>query len=428
MLFLAVRSTSSLNLFSLSPRVMAWDDNTWIVDLTPCLSYWQVKAKSEDITSYLTSILGEDAHCYYSNHPWRAILGLESGKPLDVSWEVWWQEAKQYVNIKSSLTLKEISKFKNDLLRMQRMISRLTVRTPKELITAHPTAIKTRFGTILEELWEWTFCPHDNLFFSTGFPWIGIKPEDPPQVLRHLENPVHDWSHIKDLLLEDFDRLAQLTTNKALTIAWTLTLYDLSTRSSLISFRHPHPLNRELGHHKTALLQARYAYEDLSRHEVCEFEAAFLITGWTLALTSSLEVSPWNDLYFDDQDSTSPGSLVEIENSVKVPLKTYHLSPDWTPEDSYTQASNQQDASPISPSLLITGKSRPLYLYQKPTAITDTSQLKKASFSERSMRKWWAEPSEDTVRDYYHVIDKKNRHLWTYRQQSGAWFIQGLFG
>ncbi len=433
MLILAIKCQGTPNLFQISPKIMHWHKQIWLVDLTPCLSYWQTISQRDDIIPWikdmLPSICGDDVQSYHHHHPWLAILGLksESYDPFLISWDLWRETAEEYVAIKPAASVHDKQTFRRDLERMQRMVSRLTLKNPAELRTAHPTAIRTRFGSILEQLWEWTFIDIRSQFFTTGFPWVGMKDEEPPHISRHLEQPIQTWDDIAPWLTEDLDFLCNLINHKVLTLTWDLLLYDLTTKSVEINFRHPHHLHREKGHHKTALAQALYSYERTAHAAHTDYPASTLITGWNLKMTHGIATTPWSHLYFDDQDAIAQTSLLALENRVKVPLEHYQMTADWTPEDSY-RTTDQKTVPKATPSLLITAKERPLYLYQTPQPVSGQLLVKKTAFTERTMRKWWNEEPTDLTRDYYQVIDHKKRHLWAYREKAGTWVIQGLFG
>ena len=82
--FLGVRHPDADHawLRSLSPRVMQWSDDIWIMDLMPCLSYWKRQAARRNINpvSLIETVLRAGSPQAWTGvlafHPWQAVFML----------------------------------------------------------------------------------------------------------------------------------------------------------------------------------------------------------------------------------------------------------------------------------------------------------------------------------------------------------------
>ena len=48
---------------ALTPCMMSWDDGCWILDLTPCLSYWRLEMTPTPCTPLCRGLSADGDHC-----------------------------------------------------------------------------------------------------------------------------------------------------------------------------------------------------------------------------------------------------------------------------------------------------------------------------------------------------------------------------
>ena len=453
----------------LSPRLMSWHrDTCWLVDLSPCLGYWRSIAarRGSDLQELLHGMLremlpGDDErpgfYAATAPCPWQALLLLEVLQERDLpgfadrhsfmgsalyqrlSWDGWWrQTAAMAVSLKAA----GLRRFHPDVFRrqsvlMQKAVSRLSLPGPGA-IRFSPEQIRRRFGSIMARLWEQAFFDREEPAPADFFPWQGHREALPPFSKRHADWPLSQWQHIEPLLREDLNRLCRhedFRSDERITgLEWRLTLQDLATLHVPVLFRHPHRLHGEIPHQSTALLQARYSFD----RETARFMAASgheptdpppVVISWQLTASERLLPAPATADIFRDPGQGEEEDFLRLENKLAVPLRSYAGNDDWLPEDSFDEAGDQQPAPSGHQTLLQSG--RPLFIYDKPRPLQTGGRSTLRRFSERTMHKWWREQPRDTAvplqRDYYRLFDDRQRNLWVFRDNTGQWFLHGLY-
>jgi len=316
------------SLMALSPRIMHWHDNVWLVDLQVSASYWRVQALQQDcdvmdiVRSILTHTIASDEGFYraaLADHPWQAILLFEAmehrslagllkleapfGASVyrEISWATWWSSSLNFAK-HCELTQLEKRKFNGGQFRsrcsqMQKAMKRLGIKTPWGLSEMDPMQIKRRFGKAMHDLCQWSFRKSDNFSNHVNdhvndhilanncfhgfalqrnlfgqecdFPWVTFTSPEQPKVSRHLDFPLTEWEQISPILCSDLDRLCNLDEfrvgERIVSLEWRIVFQDLSYLVIPIKFRHPHSLHNEMTRHCTALLQALYAFESSLR-------------------------------------------------------------------------------------------------------------------------------------------------------------------
>lgn len=491
------------NLQALSPRFMRWGNDFWILDLSVCSSYWRVRAKAarcdvlELVRSLLKEMFGDIVRSALADHPWPALLlagqmrarrltGLITckspfGEALlrEISWDLFWKVADQLADHWERIGTKRFQPvaYRRQREQMKRAVQRLGMHTPWQMNGISSDAMRKRFGAAIRDIWDWTFPANGgaqkddaagnmkSLFaanldqdrmFSTGFPWQGYVLESLPCVVRHLEVPVCEWSHIEALLREDLDRLCALSSwlagERVVSLEWRLIIRDMTHHIVPILFRHPHSLHPEKGCHKTALLQALYSFDNNMPRQDQGYEELFNgyevpvmpVCGWELVIKERLTIPPQSASLFGEfatvdwnsERGTEDFAMMRLENCLPISLSSYGIFADWTPEGSFierrflrsAQDDNYQERS--RGSLLAVAKARPLYMYRQPEIFDHNGQSSQRDFRERTMDKWWSQERADATfqRDYYRLIDREQNRLWVFRDDKGHWFKHGIYG
>ncbi len=532
-----------------SPRLMMWNDASspkdtcvWIFDITRCHSYWQIQATQAGLSLYelflkaLNKICGEsNFQATLGDHPWRGILLLKhmQSKQLkglldyrlsfsramiqQVSWPTWWEsisELETHLSRSNFRNYKQAS-FKRHCLQMKRAAERMNLRSPYELKAANSSGIQRRFGGLLQSIWRWSFLVYDcentsantairhqaSLFaeqikdHDTGeFPWTDFEFKSLPQIKTNLDYGLREWQQIEPILREDFDRLCRSANwterDKLVSLEWRLAFDDMTSHPVSLQFRHPHCLHREMGHHRTALLQAYYSFSSDHRarmasarqgseslrslagnhHHTGAMIGPFQnptnktsappdrgdniryiqtsdrppnIIGWELLVTQVLVTPPFmTDLF--GTGNCQAQELIDLENRIGVPLESYALRSDWQPENSYQRTSHLadqelSDETELYQSVTAAARLRPLFYYAQPQACQRDGQSSAWQFLERTMSKWWnLSPPNGTKtmsstnkiaaqRDYYRMLNHKNQALWVFKDSHGNWYTHGIF-
>lgn len=478
----------------LSPRVMLWQNSNtqtdneadhapiWLIDITPCLSYWQSQARALNIPverlwqTILDQALNPsndpNAAPYQlvaAPHPWQAILLLQMMKERELSgyldqqapigqsifqtltWSAWWHCLEQIEP--HLLTERDRAQLRRNRRKMALSMQRLGLKKPLDMKQVESAAMGRRFGSILQNIWAWTIIGIRERLNTTAtpaaahehsllFPWQSWTWGEVPQVTRHLDFPLIIWDHMEPLLQEDFNRLCQGTAlvpgERVVGLEWRLVLHDLTVLVIPVLFRHPHRLHDEAPHHRTALLQTRYRFDDVVRklHDSLGSDITLpSIISWHLAITHKLRLPPQMINIFAD-GSNQEATLLELDNMLPIPLKKYELTPTWQPEYAFAEegsvisplgiAATQELRDVMQHSLLTAARHRPLYLATTPQPWEPSNEgAGQWQFTERLMTRWWdGEPK----RDYYQVVNHHHQKLWVYQdREKHKWYCQGFF-
>ena len=322
-LYLAINQSDipPKHLRSLTPRVMLWNEDTWLMDLAPCLSYWQAKAKMTDRSllelcqEVLKPLTSDSPRVGVAPHPWQAILlvhilkekslkgfinyASSFGRSLfqQLSWEIWWActlEARDHL-VKAGQKKVTLKNLNREIRLMQRAIQKLRLQQPKDLNHISALGIKRRFGPTISTLWEWAFPQEIHRGgepFGSDFPFLPFQFSQRPQEKRNLDFPLMDWDHMEPLLQHDLNRLCQhpsySTGDLVTSLEWCLVLQDMSELPISILFRHPHDLRRNSPLQQAALLQAFYNFEASSQQHFQHYNDAEIppppVVSWKLTM------------------------------------------------------------------------------------------------------------------------------------------------
>lgn len=189
---------------ALTPRLMKWssdqEQDVWLLDMRPVSSYWNLQARrrSESLFETLRHVLDlaqkksptphQTVHGVAAATPWIALLlalhmrerqlpgYINAADPathsfaLNMFKDITWDTLLMCVSrLGEHFRNKKRRHFHEDSLRKQcsqilQAAKRLGMHTPWMMRTMEPAAIRRRFGSTLQEVWEWTF--GQNSFFA----------------------------------------------------------------------------------------------------------------------------------------------------------------------------------------------------------------------------------------------------------------------
>ena len=350
-----------------------------------------------------------------------------------MSWDVWWYCAKNFITHFSKQSAAR-TKHNQHLKSMQRAIMRLQLPSPWLLSSLPEKSVQRRFGSLIQSLVTYAFSQSESPDLIR-FPWKNYEITEKPTRARNLDFPLMDWNHIEPLLQEDLNYLCFLDSFKKgeriIELEWRIVLYDLNFLSIPILFRHPHYLHKDLPHQRTALLQIQYAFEKELKENFSDEDQHMAIVSWQISIEKKLGILPQILDIFNERDDDVT-ALTELENQLPIKLFSYDLIHDWVPENSFistqrpTTIDSQGDSNQADNSIKALGKSRPLFLYTEPKSLDHKGKSGLWKFSERTMNKWWL-TQIGTQRDYYRYMSEKQQ-LWVFQDNSGKWYIHGIFG
>ena len=485
-LFLGIRTDVSDGgqFLSLTPKVMKWSEDTYLLDLTSVHLYWSQLAREVGLSfvEYLSSILSElttaNTTVTLASHPWHALLLLcvaadrptlnfldaqsHLGRKLlqDTTWSHWISRCHELRDHFMEYSGKDAF---GSLLSLSKTINRLQFTHVSQMSDIDSPAMHRRFGKLAATAWRWTWSSsqsektnHSNqssLFektdqktFGDDFPWLNIAVKESPYVSRYIETHLRHWDHISPLLSEDLDKLCNLTcwtsNERVVSLEWVLSFSCSPSLRIPVLFRHPHSLHRESGHHKTALLQAFHCWQSANSSQKKPEKAGDTyisddsITDWTLTVRDRLMIDPQVRSIFKDDLSQDSSKLQRLENSLPVPLIEYCTSDHYCPEYSFEQQTHIQRE--ITSKMIAfdniakiaTHQRRPLFIYQNPQKPQDQDQSSGLIFSERVATTWWSKESvnTNTCRDYYIRMTDDGLLQWVFQNDDGTFRVHGIYG
>ena len=492
-----IPSFDPAKLEALTPSLMRWSEDVWILDMGLSLSYWWARAREQnlEVTTLWRMILqrlycGEGSGDRSGNgggdgesgggdkspvvtygaavaaHPWRALLLLRHMREkalngltdydsplgrrmfLEISWRSWLRTAKEIVPHCQKAGHKRLGSFPRCVGQLRRAVKRLRIEQPMKLRSASAGSMRRRFGSLVGELWAWTWggtLDDGNTTTASdqspnwwgdgtaagagpgsggkakdrpgnGFPWQAYQFRAPPVIRRNLDFTIWQWDQMAPLLQEDFNRFCTMDKGldereHVLKVLWRLFPTTGPVIELELGFRNPHNLHRDAPTQRTALAQSLFRYSSLAGHQTvvipiaggkttCDIPAPIGVVAWELTITEKIILPPVVRALFNDQGSDSQ-SLAALENLLPMPLRRYDLRRDWVPESSYgaTGVSAEdkcgrgaaEEIRDLTFSAL--GEFRPLFIFEQPQPMGDNGVLTdrgmRGVFLERTMEKWW---------------------------------------
>ena len=461
--YVAIYSVQNIeNPFVLSPVSMQWSEQIVLNRLRDCETFWQLQKQTMggDLGALFEAVLshhyGDDFVAVFAGHPWQCLLYLgyqlqqkSSGiyflqsrlnrnvyESLD--WQVWFSCQRTLENHLQAINARgfNAARFRSRQAQLKRFIGRIGLAGPFDLKQADYQAFSRRFETWLANIWHWTMSPAEDL---RGFPWVMVKKPENPSRSRDLEYPVNQWSVVEVLLREDFLRLSELFVSDDQEhinrMSWQVVLFNQQAIEVTLSFRHPYSLHRDAPDFKTALLQARYIYDDLirnlqARDKDLDLPETMPIIAWHIEVCERFSLPPviW-DLFGNDSIDVPRQALFHLQNKLPVAIESYCTVNSFYPEESFRGMSLDENlwGEPGQTQWSSQSIHRPLFYYQSAQAIKKP-EGNRFKFLERCASHWWQNNDCQAInRDYYQLKGEQGRVSWIYRDSDGNWFKQGEY-
>ena len=466
--------TEAKNLFCLTPHIMQWKDNTWILDLKPVLNYWHRQARKTDLSlrdlfeKMLYLHFSEGFSAVFSDHPWQGLLLLKSlrrsgfqqtvhsdglfGQKLfqNLRWEEWYQTLEELSEHMDDLGQSNLSyRLPSHIKQMKTTMERLKVSRPEQVKSACPNSMEKRFGPLIRRAWCWSFKSQkdstlqlslfDRFEGRESFPWVSYEWSETRKVERLLEFACSSWDVIEPMLLQDLKKLAGSTFECELIqqMDWCLTLEDMTTLLIPIHFRNPYSLKQDAQNDfKTARNQAYYAFESYLKTKIKEqgeaeyveyhFQVPFV--AWHVGITNTLVLTTETLSLLKNHSQTQKShQLVDLENKLPLEVEHYQLTPNYHMREDYTKE-EQQHSSPQEIPLHNWEEAaykRPLFLFKQEKQTEAPKKYRR--FLERLSLPWWRTEEPESYRQDLYEGFGEDKKLSLVGEVGGRWFAYGHF-
>jgi hypothetical protein len=484
--------------FVLSPNVMLWCDDILLCKVDDCEQFWlaQQQKCQRDLNELFDQLLnyhfGADYLAVFGNHPWQCLVYLDyqinqqtSAREVQrcsflqsllnrniyklLDWKFWFAPQKTLAHHLEQSKAKQFNavSFRSKQAQLKRFINRLGLTSPYDLQQADVHAITRRFDVWAGKIWQWTFPKSTSVQSPNvpasrshsarpdsanapdlqGFPWIPFAEPLRPTVSRELEYPLNQWTHIKPLLCEDFEKLClqfEGNANEHINrMLWKITLFNDEVIEVELSFRHPYSLHRELPEFETAMYQAWYVYDDLmrklqSRDKDLDLPESMPLVDWSIEVCERIQLPPvlWDLFGHESFDHTEKQisniklqDIRELQNKLPTMIEAYHCEANFCPEQSFEIApiGSAPDTDFDHFQWSSSSNQRPLFYHPESQQI-DTPSIQPHQFLERCASRWWlvGDPINQN-KDYYVLKDSEGHASWVYRDGDGGWYKQGEY-
>lgn len=438
-------------LLALSPYLMEWKKNLFIIDLFAVSTYWQ--KKSQNPLPIWQNFLEEKLKNFDAilcPHPFQGICFfniLKSSFSNQIynfekeakTWQLlkWehlqeelfilarhWQENKNLESFK-------LARFHRHVREMDFAISRLQLKKLHEIKAANKEAMHRRFGHEISLIWNWLFKEPEKdpgLFFELcrlqNFPWRQWQKEPQPCIHRYLDQALASWQELEPFLILDWQKLgAELGIHtRLISFSWNITFYSLKSLAVKVHFRKPQKCDdKSLA---GFLTQTKIAYEkaldlNFDLKERLDYLADFSIIAWKISFTDTLELQESFAHFLEGENAANERRIEHIENQLHIPLARYRLVADFLPESSFNQLGLSEELC-SNELFCIAAKHRPLFYFENKLPLKTAPKAMDLIFLERISL-------FDHFRDYF--LEKCGSKLrWLYRDQNQDWFEQGVYG
>lgn len=464
-----VQSVHDDDLFCLTPHVMRWSSQVYVMDLASCSHYWKQQAQGAKLEllqlyeNIIARVFGATGLAVFCDHPWRGLCFSEHLQQQGISgcqylgnrfhqqryrhlpWRCWFETLAHLGEHLHALKAAQFYApvFKRKTAQLQRFVQRLELHGPYELAQADVQAISRRYSGWIARAWGWSFQPAPGATDGTdamhGFPWRPLHLREPIGCKRHLDYPVSQWDVVAPLLKDDLARLCEqpgwMRGDKINHIDWTITLFNMRRLRVAISFRHPYSLHAEAPHFKAALYQAYYAYEAMMRSLVqrdtdLDLPEDIPFVSWQLDVGHCLRLpQKVLDLFPEQLPDAAWQQIIDLQNCLPCDIEHYAIRPDFLPEQLFNdQSIGERAGYDFSLHQWWRGLSqRPLFYYPQPLPI-EAPAASRLRFIERTADNWWRNgDTQDALRDYYVLENGQGRMCWVFRNHAGEWYQHGLY-
>jgi hypothetical protein len=446
------KANEAIHLTGISPDIMAWNSETWLLSLKSVESYWRSVA-GEDLVQTLRALLDKmldqetlphigRASCYratYAHNPWRALLlhrnmeerhinglvGETSQMALklftQIRWDQLWTLGREvcshFCEIKQKSESKKLEKVLN---LMESSFAGLGLKYPGSLSNLPHTQIERRFSDWGMRLWEWTWWSPEKDIKQAYFPWKTWESPKLYEVFHDLEEDINQWNLVEEKLRLDLVKLANALPSylRVLEMNWCVDLDQDTQLIVPILFRSPMNLSLDLPDSKVILKQIYHGFWGTLDSSIEKNDDKLGLKSWYLKVTKYVLARQELKSLFSDTDRSHEVEI--LSNRLIVPLLRFELSDDPWPEFSFKPAKIKESVTHHTD---FRSLDRPLFLWKTPVP---AKEPKTKRFLERVSNRWWEKGSFGR-RDYYSSRDLEGQFHWMFKDQEGFWYQHGIF-
>lgn len=453
----------SENRFFLSPEIMHWRDDIWIIDLGRTQRYWLAQALNEEksILEILEEKIYENKIPYQKwiqcSHPWQGLFLLEhlpdqsalydfkssfcQNRAKEIPWEHWLKESETLLlYLESHLKASRLQRFQSKKAQLLRAMDRLGLESVYDIKEADSSSMQKRFGFWVSKLWEWTFPEKEEelpLFQSfkdlNEFVWVPEKPRTFPIRHRALDYSVEQWDSLSPFLQEDFDYLKRKFFSQKkqsiCEIEWTLELYNGTSIPLKVSFRNPYAIFSDAPDFAIALAQSKYQFDawqvDIKEEKsYSDYPEAYKVVSWKLEVTKSLFCELKEQNLSSHTESMNYFKILDLENKLPKPVKQYRSKKSFLLTAHGTKAL-EEDRLATEDLWKYAGSLRPLFKYKESKKINRLGT--KSYFLERNTRDWWTDKHPHHYNQDFFKLYQNRKWKWISKSSTGEIFELGQF-
>ncbi len=446
------RAHERTRLSEISPDIMAWDSERWLISLKSVDSYWK-SVGGEDLLQTLRSLLDKmfdqaalphigQASCYrasFAQNPWRALLLHRSMEERQINglvgessqvafklyskarWDQFWALGRDVCfHLRDTNQKQESKKLEKVLNIMESSFAGLGIKQANSLSDIPHNQIERRFSDWGLRLWEWTWWSPEKDIRQIYFPWKTWEESKKYEILRDLDENLNQWDQVEEELRADIRKLSSNLPAylRVLEMSWSVHL-DKDTHLNVpILFRSPMNLALDLPDAKIVLKQIHHGFWGTLDSSIQKTDNKLGLKSWCLKITKHVFARQELKSLFCDTDRSSEVAI--LSNRLISPLLRFELSDDPWPEHSFKAMEIGQ--SHVN-STCFRSSDRPLFLWKLPIP---AKEPKAKRFLERVSSRWW-EKGRFGRRDYYSSQDQEGQCHWMFKDQEGFWYQHGIF-
>lgn len=457
-------SHDSNDRFCLSPEVMHWHQDLWLIDIGRTKRYWLAQTLHDSISleELLLRKIKEAnltlKRWIQCSHPWQGIFLIKhlpeqqslydfkarfcQNRAKDIRWSEWLEESEVLLqHLEENIRSSRLQRFQSKKLQLLRAMDRLGLENTYDIKEADSSSMQKRFGYWVSKLWEWTFPEKDtelpllqSLNDLNEFIWISQKPKDFPKRHRALDYSVELWDSLVPFLVEDFEFLKRKYFSQKkysiCEIQWTLELYSGKSIPINVNFRNPYAIFQDAPDYSIALAQCRFQYEAWQANlqeekNYSNYPEAYKIVSWRMEVSKTL----FSELKEQSLNSNYEGAnyfkILDLENKLPKPIQQYRVKKSFLLSSHARKAIDEQEDLVNEQLWKHSGSLRPLFKYKEKNKLN--SLASSSYFLERNSRDWWKDKHSQNYNQDFFKLYQSREWKWLSKNTKGEIFELGKF-